>query len=148
MDLIQNIFQFDAGQAGARTWPMPPMSQLATELLSTLLSHVAAGPEGLAQLEHAVPTFDYSAKDDDCLLCAIGEIVNTPFNVPVEGGVLPVQMVAETFLNGDRLRFLLGEDYAVFLRCVATPAPMTSTSSPAHYHRSTNMEASRHADTR
>jgi hypothetical protein len=119
-----NPFQFDASLPASGTWPMPAnMSSLGAELLAVMLNHATAASPRLTELKHASPTFAFGNSGRECMDCVLSEVANKRFEIPFEGGTRAVRMMEAVVINPDRLGFEIGEEYAEYLRSVATPEP-------------------------
>jgi len=119
-----NTFQFDAGLPTSGTWPMPAnMSRLGAELLAVMLNHAVSASPRLTERNHSIPTFAFGNAGREYMDCVLSEVANKRFEIPFEGGIRPVKMLEAVVINSDRLGFEIGEDYAAYLRSVATPEP-------------------------
>jgi hypothetical protein len=117
-----DTYHFNASLPATGTWPMPPtISAFGGEVLAVLLNNAAAASPTFTELEHVITTFDFGTSGLGCMQCVLSELVNRRFEIPFEGAPHSVQMITEAYLNDSRLRYVLGDEYAAYLRSVETP---------------------------
>ena len=117
-----DTFHFNARPLVLGAWPMPGnISAVGAKLFAILMDAAIAASPTLADLEHVVDAARLEGWSRDCLECALSDLTKLTFGIQCEGAVHSVQMLTEAYLNDERLRFVLGDEYAAYARFVANP---------------------------